>query len=141
MMEPKSDIIKKIAKYRHLILILGDTSISHPVRKSLILHGPTGLVDSVCHCVNHVIGGAVNVGESDLDQLRRHKSYLHKLIKKGSVRQKRKTVAGKGFKEVLPRAIELFFKDHDEKHHHKTVGASMNSHIVLLGTILLMPTK
>lgn len=76
------------------------------LRNSVIKGASKELIDTICECILNFLNGNLNVPETDLEKLVKHKSSLRKLLKRISLKEKKKVLIQKGgFLQILLPSI------------------------------------
>ena len=75
-------------------------------RKLIIQSADKKLVQAICECIHNVLKGNINISESEKKRLKSYRSVLHELIKKSTLKTKKKILIQRGgFLEVLLPAV------------------------------------
>jgi hypothetical protein len=76
------------------------------MRNSIIRSAPKDLIDSICECILNLLNGNVVLKDIDKQKLDKHKSSLRKLLKRISLKEKKKVLIQKGgFLQILLPSI------------------------------------
>jgi hypothetical protein len=65
-------------------------------RRAILVNADRDLVHAICIIIKNVLSGAVKISDSDKEKLRKFKNTLHLLIKKSSLKNKKKILIQKG---------------------------------------------
>lgn len=75
-------------------------------RKAILMNADRDLVHVLCEIIQNVLVGNVKISQEDKEKLRRFKTTLHSIIKKSSLKQKKKILIQKGgFLQFLIPAV------------------------------------
>lgn len=78
------------------------SSCKKRMRNSIIKSSTQDLIDSICECILNLLNGNLSLSEDDEFRLGKYKNPLRKLLKKLSLKEKKKILIQKGgFLQIL----------------------------------------
>ena len=76
------------------------------LRNSILNGAPKDLIDTICECILNLLNGNLDLKEIDKQKLDKHKFSLRKLLKRTSLKEKKKILIQKGgFLQILLPSI------------------------------------
>lgn len=76
------------------------------MRNSIIKGGSKDLIDTICECVLNFLNGNLEINENDTTKLIKYKNALRKILKRISIKEKKKVLIQKGgFLQILLPSI------------------------------------
>ena len=88
-----SDLSKVKRNFESLKLI---SCCPKKLRNSIIKGGSKDLIETICECILNLLNGNVNLNETDKQKLEKHKTSLRNLLKRKSLKEKKKVLIQKG---------------------------------------------
>lgn len=89
--------------YQYLKIL---SSCNKKMRNSIINGGTKDLIDTLCECILNLLNGNLNLDLKDKNNLSKYKLPLRKLLKRISLKEKKKILVQKGgFLEILLPSI------------------------------------
>lgn len=99
------DTVKDI--YPHLSLLKSICVCKRKLRNGIIQNGNKNFIKSICECCHNLLKGNIKLPKEDLEKIRKYKAAIRKILKKSSLKTKKKfLIQHGGFLQILiPAAV------------------------------------
>lgn len=86
--------IDNIINHSDLLKILANSKLRY--KKAILEKADKNFIISICDIIFNLLQGNVNLTDKEKTELKKHKSFLRKIVKKSSLKEKKKIIIQKG---------------------------------------------
>lgn len=103
----ESDHFEKLLKHKEILEVLCSKKYNKKYKNTLLKKADEQFISNICEMCDNILNGNIKLTDKEFKQLKKHKKSLRLLIKRSSLRNKKKILTQQGgfLQYLIPAAI------------------------------------